>query len=57
MYNMIRLSNGLRVVIEKIDYVRSVSVGPWIENGSRNETVENNGISHFIEHMLLKAQQ
>ncbi|HCW04285.1 MAG TPA: peptidase M16, partial [Clostridium sp.] len=44
MYNMIRLSNGLRVVIEKIDYVRSVSVGLWIENGSRNETVENNGI-------------
>ena len=55
MYNMIRLSNGLRVVIEKIDYVRSVSVGLWIENGSRNETVENNGISHFIEHMLFKG--
>lgn len=52
---MIRLSNGLRVVIEKIDYVRSVSVGLWIENGSRNETVENNGISHFIEHMLFKG--
>lgn len=55
MYNMIRLSNGLRVVIEKIDYVRSVSVGLWIENGSRNETVDNNGISHFIEHMLFKG--
>ncbi len=55
MYNMIRLSNGLRVVVEKIDYVRSVSVGLWIENGSRNETVKNNGISHFIEHMLFKG--
>lgn len=55
MYNMIRLSNGLRVVIEKIDYVRSVSVGLWIENGSRNENVNNNGISHFIEHMLFKG--
>ncbi|WP_139904573.1 M16 family metallopeptidase [Clostridium thermarum] len=55
MYNMITLSNGLRLVIEKIDYVNSVSVGLWIENGSRNEAINNNGISHFIEHMLFKG--
>jgi predicted Zn-dependent peptidase len=52
---MITLPNGLRVVIEKIDYVNSVSVGLWIENGSRNEDLHNNGISHFIEHMLFKG--
>jgi predicted Zn-dependent peptidase len=55
MYNLFRLSNGLRVVVEEIDYVNSVSVGLWIENGSRNEDETNNGISHFIEHMLFKG--
>ena len=55
MYDMITLFNGLRVVVEKIDYVNSVSVGLWIENGSRNEDKSNNGISHFIEHMFFKG--
>ncbi|MDP4087808.1 MAG: pitrilysin family protein [Bacillota bacterium] len=57
MYNMTRLSNGLRVVVEKIDYVNSVSVGLWVENGSRNEDDKNSGISHFIEHMLFKGTE
>lgn len=55
MYNVFSLKNGLRVVIENIDYVNSVSVGLWVENGSRNEGLDNNGISHFIEHMLFKG--
>jgi predicted Zn-dependent peptidase len=55
MYNLFKLNNGLRIVLEEIDYVNSVSVGLWVENGSRNETLENNGISHFIEHMLFKG--
>lgn len=55
MYNLFKLNNGLRVVWEKIDYVKSVSVGVWIENGSRNENLQNNGISHFIEHMMFKG--
>lgn len=55
MYNLFKLSNGLRIVLEEIDYVNSVSVGLWVENGSRNEILENNGISHFIEHMLFKG--
>ncbi|GLC32697.1 M16 family metallopeptidase [Clostridium omnivorum] len=55
MYNLFKLSNGLRVVVEEIDYVNSISVGLWIENGSRNEDEINNGISHFIEHMLFKG--
>lgn len=57
MYNLFKLKNGLRVVVEKIDYVNSVSVGLWIENGSRNENLNNNGISHFIEHMLFKGTE
>ena len=55
MYNLFKLDNGLRVVVENIGYVNSVSVGLWIENGSRNENVRNSGISHFIEHMLFKG--
>ncbi len=55
MYNIFTLKNGLRVVCEKISYVKSISVGLWIENGSRNENSSNNGISHFIEHMMFKG--
>ena len=49
------LSNGLRVVIETIPTSRSVSFGIWVKTGSRYETPSNNGISHFIEHMLFKG--
>lgn len=55
MYKLFKLNNGLRIVVENIDYVKSVSVGLWIENGSRNESLNNNGISHFIEHMMFKG--
>ncbi|MCB2288346.1 insulinase family protein [Clostridium sp. CS001] len=55
MYNLFKLDNGLRVVVENIGYVNSVSVGLWVENGSRNENEINSGISHFIEHMLFKG--
>ncbi|MBJ6363429.1 M16 family metallopeptidase [Paenibacillus sp. GCM10012307] len=49
------LKNGLRVVVENIPTCRSVSFGIWVKTGSRNETPDNNGISHFIEHMLFKG--
>ena len=39
MYELFKLDNGFRVVVEKIEYVNSVSVGLWIENGSRNENI------------------
>ncbi|MFT5871614.1 MAG: putative Zn-dependent peptidase [Clostridium sp.] len=55
MYNLFKLDNGLRVVVENIEYVNSVSVGLWVENGSRNEGITSSGISHFIEHMLFKG--
>src|SRR5439155_8312107 len=49
------LANGVRVITEVMPHVRSVSVGIWIGSGSRRETAEKNGISHFIEHMLFKG--
>ncbi|TRM12444.1 insulinase family protein [Lentibacillus cibarius] len=48
-------NNGLRIVLEKIPAVRSVTIGIWIKTGSRNETEEINGISHFLEHMFFKG--
>ncbi|TFE02806.1 M16 family metallopeptidase [Jeotgalibacillus salarius] len=47
--------NGLRIVYEHIPTVRSAAVGVWIGTGSRDEDQGNNGISHFIEHMLFKG--
>ncbi|MCX6616880.1 MAG: pitrilysin family protein [Acidobacteria bacterium] len=49
------LPNGLRILTEVMQHVRSVSVGIWINTGSRREPPEHNGICHFIEHMLFKG--
>ncbi|RFU67819.1 pitrilysin family protein [Bacillus sp. V59.32b] len=47
--------NGVRIVLENIPTVRSAAIGIWIKTGSRNETPELNGISHFLEHMFFKG--
>ncbi|MBM7572074.1 M16 family metallopeptidase [Aquibacillus albus] len=47
--------NGLRIVLEDMPAVRSVTIGIWIRTGSRNEQKEINGISHFLEHMFFKG--
>jgi len=52
---MTTLANGVRVITEAMPHVRSVSVGIWIGSGSRREIGEQNGLSHFIEHMLFKG--
>lgn len=49
------LANGIPVITERMPHVRSVSVGIWIGTGSRQERPDENGISHFIEHMLFKG--
>jgi predicted Zn-dependent peptidase len=49
------LDNGIRVVTEKIPTVRSVSIGVWADVGSRDESTTQNGISHFVEHMVFKG--
>jgi len=51
------LPNGLTIVTEAMTSVRSVSVGIWLRTGARQERVEDNGISHFIEHMLFKGTE
>lgn len=51
------LSNGVRVLLEEIPYVHSASIGFWIDTGPKNESAEENGISHFIEHMLFKGTE
>jgi predicted Zn-dependent peptidase len=57
--NIVRevLPNGLVVITERMAHVRSVSVGVWVRSGSRREPTEQNGISHFIEHMLFKGTE
>ena len=51
----VTLENGLRIITERIPSVRSVSVGFWALGGSRIESPEQSGITHFIEHMLFKG--
>src|SRR3569833_3949193 len=49
------LPNGLIVLTERMEQLRSVAMGVWIKSGSRCEAPEINGISHFVEHMLFKG--
>jgi predicted Zn-dependent peptidase len=51
------LPNGLVVLTETMSHVRSVSVGVWIRNGSRREVQEENGLAHFMEHMVFKGTE
>lgn len=57
MYDKHTLANGMRIIGERITYVNSVSIGIWIKTGSRNETPDVSGASHFIEHMLFKGTE
>src|SRR5271165_1514903 len=51
------LSNGITVITEQMDHIRSVSMGVWLKAGSRDEQAEENGISHFVEHMVFKGTE
>ncbi len=55
LFDQITLSNGLRVIGERLDHVRSVSVGLWLDAGSQYEIPPEAGISHFLEHMAFKG--
>jgi predicted Zn-dependent peptidase len=57
LYRKDVLPNGVRILTEEIDYVRSVAIGVWVGTGSRNETEGYEGISHFIEHMFFKGTE
>ncbi|MCX5821861.1 MAG: pitrilysin family protein [Deltaproteobacteria bacterium] len=51
------LDNDIRVISEEIDHVRSISIGAWVEGGSRRENDLTSGTAHFIEHMLFKGTE
>lgn len=55
MYKTHKLDNGLTIIGEEIPYLKSISLGVWINAGSRIEDEKISGISHFIEHMLFKG--
>ena len=55
VYQKSVLNNGLRVVTQELPYFQSVAVGVWLNVGSRDETREENGLSHFLEHMAFKG--
>lgn len=55
IYHKTVLDNGIRVVSEEINYVRSISIGVWVRSGSYFENHATNGAAHFIEHMLFKG--
>ncbi|MEK6591208.1 MAG: pitrilysin family protein [Nitrospinota bacterium] len=57
IYQKAVLNNGIRIVTEKIPYLRSVSIGIWINTGSRDEDTTHSGISHFLEHLAFKGTE
>lgn len=57
MYEKIKLSNGLRIILYRMPKMRSVALGIWIRVGGRYETTQDKGISHFLEHLLFKGSK
>ncbi len=51
------LDGGLRIVSAAMDWVETVSLGAWVEVGTRDEAPEVNGISHLLEHMAFKGTE
>ncbi|MFT9222100.1 M16 family metallopeptidase [Gluconobacter oxydans] len=52
-----RLDNGLTIITERMDRVETVSFGAYVSIGTRDETADNNGVSHFLEHMAFKGTE
>lgn len=55
MIETVKLENGVSIVMDKMESVRSVSFGIFVKNGSIDEDEKTNGMSHFIEHMMFKG--
>ena len=51
------LPNGVRVLTKRMPYLRSVSMGVWVNVGARDENPSENGLSHLIEHMIFKGTE
>ena len=54
-YDFTTLPNGLRIISQDMPSLRSLSVGAWVDTGSRDETPVESGASHFLEHLLFKG--
>ncbi len=54
-YDLTTLPNGLRVISETMPSLRSVALGCWIDTGTRDEDTHEQGVSHFLEHLLFKG--
>lgn len=54
-YDLITLDNGLRIVGERMSGIHTVAVGVFVRTGAVNESAEENGYSHFVEHMVFKG--
>lgn len=55
MYQKTIFNNGIRLVSEEVPFVNSVALGVWVRTGSRYEDEANQGVSHFLEHLLFKG--
>ncbi|MDR3581120.1 MAG: pitrilysin family protein [Oryzomonas sp.] len=55
MINFTILSNGVRLISQRVEHMHTVSIGIWVANGTRHESPDHNGIAHFIEHLLFKG--
>ena len=51
------LNNGVKIITKQMPYVRSVTMGIWVNVGSRDETLVENGLSHLIEHLIFKGTE
>lgn len=54
-YQLTTLPNGLRIITEPMPSLRSVALGCWVDTGTRDETDNEAGVSHFLEHLLFKG--
>jgi predicted Zn-dependent peptidase len=56
-YDFTTLPNGLRIITETMPSLRSVALGCWVDTGTRDEDVNEAGVSHFLEHLLFKGSE
>ncbi len=57
MYKIREYPNGVKLITRRMEGVSSASLGFWVNTGSRNEDLANNGVSHFLEHLLFKGSR
>ncbi len=52
---IIRLENGARIIFDPLPYIKSATIGIWVNIGTRHEADDQNGIAHLLEHMVFKG--